>query len=264
MRTRWNLVLGASAAVLVGVVAWVGVTALTGDDRRTRSTVDGEFALTATYRLTTDGGLDPAPDERAQRVWDEFVRVATAEVVRSDITAYGVGDNAESDTLAYVTSDENDETRWMLAANLAYADDPELLLSTLVHEYAHLLSLGVNDVDREASTCDTEWGGAGCLRADADLQVFAERFWSRYADAPARDNVDAEVAATFSAAHEGDFVSEYAATNVSEDFAETFATYVLEADTAGDTAIAEKFAFFADLPEYSSARERIRAEFGRD
>ena len=61
---------------------------------------------------------------------------------------------------------------------------------------------------------------------DADLQRFADRFWSGYTDAPARDNVDADVAWDFYQAHEEDFVSDYAATNVSEDFAETFAVWL--------------------------------------
>ncbi|MFJ4037847.1 NADH:ubiquinone oxidoreductase subunit 4 (chain M) [Microbacterium sp. NPDC090007] len=261
MRARWTLVLGFSLALLVGVGAWVGVSALGADDSRSPSPADGDFAITASYGLTPDGALDPAPDERAQRVWDEFIRVATPEFVRTNVTGYRVGDDGTSDTLAYVVSDDDDPTRWVFAANLAFADDPRLLLTTLVHEYAHLLSLGVDDVDRDAETCDTEWSGAGCLSADADLQVFADRFWAVYDDAPARDNVDADVAAEFYAAHEADFVSDYAATNASEDFAETFATFVLEPEIVGDSVLADKIASFAALPEYAEARERIRADF---
>ncbi|ODU50850.1 MAG: hypothetical protein ABT07_03050 [Microbacterium sp. SCN 70-10] len=137
----------------------------------------------------------------------------------------------------------------MFAANLAYADDRDLLLTTLVHEYAHMLSLGADDTDASAVDCDTEWAGAGCLLPDSDLQRFADRFWSGYTDAPARDNLDADVAWDFYQAHE-------------EDFAETFAGYVIEpAVDAIGSVIGRKFAFFDALPEYASARERIRAEF---
>ncbi len=64
--------------------------------------------------------------------------------------------------------------------------------------------------------------------------------------------------------HEDDFVSDYAATNVSEDFrfAETFAAYVVRAGRGcrrlGDRA---QFRFFDAVPEYADARDRIRAEF---
>jgi hypothetical protein len=269
VRTRWIVLLTASVALLAGVLVWVGIGAVGGASgwygtgyRQPAAESSGAFATTGTYQLQGDGTLAPEPEGRARQVWDDFVRVATPAFVASDITGYRTGDDSGSDTLAYVTSDENDSTKWVFAANLAYADDADLLLSTLVHEYAHLLSLGIDDVDPDATECDTEWSDAGCLLPDADLEHFAQRFWTGYTDAPARDNVDADVAAEFYQAHEEDFVSEYAATNASEDFAETFATWVVEPDGARDSVIGEKFAFFDGLPEYAGARDRIRAEFG--
>ncbi|MCC4249130.1 MULTISPECIES: NADH:ubiquinone oxidoreductase subunit 4 (chain M) [Microbacterium] len=271
MRPRWIALLSASVAVLVGVLSWVVIGAGLGANgvfgtgqRGPDAESPAEFVATGDHVLRADGTLDPEPEGRAREVWEDFVRVATPEFVASDVTGYRTGDDPDSDTLAYVTSDESDPTKWVFGANLAYADDADLLLSTLVHEYAHLLSLGVDDVDPDATECGTEWSGAGCLLPDADLENFARRFWAGYDDAPARDNVDADVAWDFYQAHEEDFVSDYAATNASEDFAETFATYVLEPDGAGDSLIGEKLAFFDALPEYADARERIRAEFDLD
>ena len=271
MRSRWIALLTVSAVVLVGVLVWVGIGAVAGTSglfgtgtRQPSVGATGDFTPTETYAVLPDGTLDPEPEGRAREVWDDFVRVATPEFVASDITGYHTGDDPDSDTLAYVTSDENDPTKWVFAANLAYADDADLLLSTLVHEYAHLLSLGLDDVDPAAEQGDTEGSGAGRLLPDSDLERFAERFWAAYDDAPARDNVDADIAWEFYQAHESDFVSDYAATNASEDFAETFATYVLEPDGSRDSVIGEKYAFFDALPEYADARQRIRAEFGLD
>ncbi len=266
MRPRWIALLSASIAVLTGVLVWVAVGAGIGigggfPGMRGSDVDSSEFTATEFFTVSPDGGLTPEPGERARRVWDDLVRVTTVEFAASEIREYQVGDDADSDTLAYVASASDDPTKWAFAANLAYADDADLLLATLVHEYAHLLSLGANDADPAATTCETEWTGAGCLRPDADLQRFADRFWSQYADAPARDNVDADVAWDFYQAHEDDFVSDYAATNASEDFAETFATYVMEPSGPRAGIIAEKFAFFDALPEYAGARERIRAEF---
>ena len=252
MRSRWIALLTVSAVVLVGVLVWVGIGAVAGTSgvfgtgtRQPSVGATGDFTPTETYAVLPDGTLDPEPEGRAREVWDDFVRVATPEFVASDITGYHTGDDPDSD-------------------NLAYAVDADLLLSTLVHEYAHLLSLGLDDVDPAAEQCDTEWSGAGCLLPDSDLERFAERFWEAYDDAPARDNVDADIAWEFYQAHESDFVSDYAATNASEDFAETFATYVLEPDGSRDSVIGEKYAFFDALPEYADARQRIRAEFGLD
>ncbi|MEC8762510.1 MAG: hypothetical protein VXY40_07145, partial [Actinomycetota bacterium] len=62
--------------------------------------------------------------------------------------------------------------------------------------------------------------------------------------------------------HEEDFVSDYAATNVVEDFAESFMTFVLEPEPDDDTVIGQKLLFFWDRPEYVEIRDHVRAEFG--
>ncbi len=270
MRPRWIALLSASIAVLVGVMAWVaigaGIGVGTGILATTRNSTEAspDFTTTDVFTVTADGTLTPHPDSRAGLVWEHLLRVTTPAFATSMITQYETGDDPDSDTLAYVTS-AADPSKWVFATNLAYIDDADLLLSTLVHEYAHMLSLGADDTDATATECDTEWAGAGCLLPDADLERFAQQFWADYTDAPARDNVDVDVAWDFYQAHEEDFVDDYAATNASEDFAETFAAYVVEPETdTTDSVIAEKFAFFAALPEYAGARERIRAEFGLD
>lgn len=267
MRPRWIALLSASVAVLVGVMTWVAIGAgvsvgtAVGGLGRERAEASPEFAATDVFSVSADGTLTPSPDGRSSRVWGELLRVTTPEFAASMITEYQTGDDPESDTLAYVAS-ADDPTKWVFAANLAYDGDRDLLMVTLIHEYAHMPSLGADDTDPSAFECDTEWAGAGCLLPDSDLQRFADRFWDGYTDAPARDNVDADTAWDFYQAHDADFVSDYAATNVSEDFAETFATYVVEPDVdATDSVVARKFAFFDSLPEYASARERIRAEF---
>ena len=267
MRPRWIALLSASTAVLLGVLTWVAIGAGVGAGNALagagRESVEAspEFTTTAVFAVTADASLTPRPDGPSSRVWSELLRVTTPEFAASMITGYETGDDPDSDMLAYVASGD-DPTKWVFAANLAYAGDRDLLLTTLIHEYAHMLSLGADDTDPSAVECETEWAGAGCLRPDSDLQRFADRFWAEYTDAPARDNVDADAAWEFSQAHEDDFVSDYAATNVSEDFAETFAAYVVEPDVdATDSVVGRKFAFFNTLPEYASARDRIRSEF---
>lgn len=268
MRPRWIALLSASIAVLTGVLTWVAIgagvgvgSALAGGGRESIE-ASPEFTTTDVFTVTTDATLTPTPDERSSRVWSELLRVTTPEFAASMIAGYETGDDPDSDMLAYVAS-ADDPTKWVFAANLAYADDRDLLMATLIHEYAHMLSLGADDTDSSAVDCATEWAGAGCLLPDSGLQRFADRFWAGYTDAPARDNVDADVAWEFYQDHEDDFVSDYAATNVSEDFAETFAAYVVEPDgDATDSVIERKFAFFDAVPEYADARDRIRAEYG--
>ncbi len=224
------------------------------------SAVDDDFRVTEVYEVGADGILSPSPSAEAAAVWAEIERVFTPRVAATRISRLEVGDDPSSDTLAWVARDTAPEY-WTFAANVAYSDDDELWLGTLVHEYAHVLSLGPDSVDSYTDTCDTIWTGQGCLLPETALLAFSDRFWSAYTDAPDADNVDVDVADAFYAAHEDDFVDAYAATNVAEDFAESFTAYVMEDEPTDGGVVADKLRFFREYPPYVLIRERLRAEF---
>jgi hypothetical protein len=226
-------------------------------------TEDDDFGTVDAYEIGADASLSPEPSGPAEEIWTMFVRVVSEPVAADTFTSYRVGDAPGSDTLAYVSRDVDDPAAWMLVANAAYADDADTLLQTLIHEYAHVLSLNVDQVPEASGPCDTLELGEGCALPTAFIYAFQTEFWDAYGDdAPEPDNDDADVADAFYAAHEEDFVSDYAATNVTEDFAESFAAFVLEAEPDADTALAQKIDFFWGVPEFVRIRTRISDEFG--
>ena len=223
---------------------------------------DEDFGSVSIYQVV-DGELQPRASGLTQEVWDTFVRVVTPDFAAEVMAQYRVGDAPDSDTLAYVYQDD-DPDQWILATNLATSEDKPSLIATLVHEYAHILTLDGTQMDREAASCPTIELSEGCALGDSYLLTFEERFWAAYGDgAPAVDNGDSDIAYDFYLAHEDDFVSDYAATNVVEDIAESFMTFVLEDEPADATAsvTAAKLDFFWQYPELEAIRERIRAEF---
>jgi hypothetical protein len=271
VRTGW--IVGIVAAVIVSVIGFGLVIALavnsaidapSSDVAETVGDAaveeDEDFGTVEVYSVLDDGTLEPAASGLAADVWDTFVRVATLESAAAIMTQYRVGDAPDSDTLAYVYQDESPEY-WVLAANLATSDDPSQLIATLVHEYAHILSLGIDQLDPDASTCESIVLDEGCADGSA-IEAFRQAFWLGYGDgAPEPSNADSDLAYEFYLANEDDFVSDYAATNVVEDFAESFMTWVLEDDTRGDSVVATKLAFFERYPDFVEIRDRIRSEF---
>jgi hypothetical protein len=224
---------------------------------------DDDFGSVEVYSVV-DGELQPAASGLTQTVWDTFVRVVTPDFAADVMSQYRVGDAPDSDTLAYVYQDD-DPDHWILAANLATSEDEQSLIATLVHEYAHILTLPASQMDLDEASCATIELSEGCARDDSYLLAFEEQFWSGYGDtAPAPDNDDADVAYDFYLAHEEDFVSDYAATNVVEDIAESFMTFVLEDRPTADTVTAAKLGFFWNYPELEAIRERIRSEFSSE
>ncbi|WP_300594940.1 NADH:ubiquinone oxidoreductase subunit 4 (chain M) [Microbacterium sp.] len=232
------------------------------DDGEVYTEDDEDLGVVEVYTVEPDASLSPPGDETTESVWDMFVRIVTPEVAGSVIRDFRVGDSESSDTLAYVLQTDDPE-QWTLVVNLAYASDEDLLLSTLIHEYAHILSLSPGQTDPEAWSCDTLQLDEGCAEPDSALWAFDQEFWAQYgSDAPDPANADADLAYEFYLDHEDDFVSDYAATNVVEDFAESFMTFVLEPEPDSDTTIAQKLLFFWDRPEYVEIRDHVRAEFG--
>jgi hypothetical protein len=222
---------------------------------------DDDFGTVEVYDVDGDGALSPEASGTALEVWELFQQIATPDFAAEVLTQYRVGDAPDSDTLAYVYQDD-DPDYWVLAANLATAEDHDLIVATLIHEYAHILTLSTDEFDA-AGTCASgvEWS-VGCPSPTSAIADFRDRFWAGYDDAPAVDNDDEDVAYDFYLAHEDDFVSDYAATNLVEDMAESFMTYVLEASSDGDSVVAQKLRFFDEYPEFATIRERIRADLG--
>jgi hypothetical protein len=269
MRARGILALLLVAMVAAGALVFaIGTLALTAVDFLSRTgpapTIeDADLGTLQVYDVLADATLDPLPSGLGATVWTTYVRIVGAEYAGETMSTFQTGSNADSDTLAYVIRADGDVHRWDLAANLAYSDDQSELIATLVHEYAHILSLNEAEVAPFAKTCDTLDLDEGCADADSYIVAFEREFWADYGDdAPDATNVDDEVTAAFYADHEEDFVGEYAATNVVEDFAESFMVFVIEPlPDDGDTPTARKLLFFSDYPELAAIRDRVRAEF---
>jgi hypothetical protein len=262
------------ALALVGLFWAVGAAVLGGglvdevdayNDRVTDATLeyveeDEDFGEVAVYDVLADGSLDPQPEGVTAEVWDLWVRLIGADVAGESISQFRVGDSDESDTLAYVYQGDNPQV-FTLAVNLATADDEQLMVATLVHEYAHVFSFGPGEFDRKAPSCDTFEVIEGCAEPDSYLWAFYDAFWTGYDEHPDLENVDPDIAYEFYLANEEDFVSDYAATNIGEDFAESFMTFVLEDDwsTDTDTVTGAKLEFFTQYPELVALREQMRA-----
>lgn len=224
---------------------------------------DPDLGRMKVYDVLADGTLSPTPSGLAEEAWDDFVGIAGADYAGTTVSSYEVGTNDNSDLEAFVSQDDDPQT-WTLAVNLAWADDESELLATLIHEYGHLLTLNTEQVDPDVTACPRLDMDEGCADPDSVIEAYYEQFWQRYGvSAPDADNDSDSVAQRFYDRHEADFVDEYAATNVGEDIAETWMTYVVEDHLPlGSGVVAQKLAFFQGYPDLVAIRDRIRAAYG--
>ncbi len=167
--------------------------------------------------------------------------------------------NMDDDSAAFVAPNINNTSKWDVFVNLeSLEDDGEKeMVFTLVHEFAHILTLNKTQVDGEIfeqEKCDNYYIDEGCLHKDAYLNQFYQKFWKDKFNSKAEEsleNYDKQPTA---------FVTEYAATNPGEDIAETFATFVFRKDNqiTQSTIADQKISFFYQYPELTKIRKTIR------
>lgn len=267
---RWAAAAAGFLLVLIGALAILLVLLDTHDalpplPEVSPSPEASESPTLVDFAVGADGVLSPEPDERAAHVWSQFERVATSEYARRHIAQLSVGDRAFGEFAGAVQQTSTADDRWTLIIDGSVSESR--LISTLIHEYAHLITLDHTQVTRvpeECSTLETEqWM---CTHPGAYLNDFWDEFWAPYGDAQRLDSTDPDVGAILYAEYPDDFVTPYAATNAVEDIAESFTAYVLadEIPDPSDGVVAAKTAFFDAYPAFVEARERIRADFGDD
>jgi hypothetical protein len=200
---------------------------------------DDDLDLVASY-VAIDGELVAAPPDH-QELW-ELARTVLPPEQLGEIRQLNVVTDGPNGTLGMVHRSGVAADRWVLS--LDEAESHDVLDETLVHELAHLLTLRRVDLDARVERCEGTRIAIGCASRSSALAEWAETFWS-----------DPMAPATFD---NDEFVSEYAASAVHEDLAETFLAYVLEDHPPRSERIAEKLEFFDTHPELAAAATQVR------
>lgn len=279
MRKRPLIILIASLAV-VGLLAAVGtVVAVTWAARGLvdasppdRSSVAWKGATYAEpIRYDVRGGAlleqenGAAADRELADAWSQWTTIMGER--ESEVRSVAVSDDSNESTMASVARDSDDPRIWDAELNMAWATDSAELRRTMVHEYGHIYSLSAEDVAVVEGACPTFEFSEGCLAERSILGRFLARFW---ADDPAGAEAEAATEEDADRRYESEggadaFVSEYAATNGAEDFAETFATFVLSDGSPGGSAgsvVSAKLDFLAGDQATAAERTRIRSALG--
>lgn len=141
-------------------------------------------------------------------------------------------------------------------------------ISTIVHETGHIITLNT-----EQAT-EISWTGMGDesieerYKEGSYLLTFYNKFWKptedEFAGVTDQNDMEAVMAAyEYYDSHMEDFVSDYAATNVEEDIAESFMNFVLNDKATGNTLADQKVNFFYDYPELVELRNQYRTALNK-
>ncbi len=263
--SRRSFLLVATCAVALAVAGrWhpVGPTAIDSaqisvrsSDHAARSTElvrydEAALTLLASYPISHGEPVDDAKlTERDRAVW-AIVVATLPDHARETIRQMNVVTDGVNGTLAMVHRSTVDASSWVLSIDPAESRD--VLVSTLVHEYGHMLTLRTEDLKSAAASRDGCKGvriEIGCAATGSALASWHDEFWANTTEPTSPDAKR--------------FVSDYAASSVHEDLAESFMAWTLDQVRHPTPAISERFAFFAARPEFVQARSEITAKMNR-
>jgi hypothetical protein len=195
------------------------------------------------------------------------------------LVGFSIITDGENNGLAAVAQTSYDPNLWNLEVDIADSGNTLNLTYTLIHEFAHLLTLGPDQVTPsigifnnpeddgiyfdEVSACPNYFPGEGCSQPNSYINAFFNRFWSEFhlewQDINLIEDDDEYYTALddFYYAYEDHFLTDYAVTNPEEDIAESFTFFVLSPRPKGDTIGNQKILFFYEYPELVGLRDEI-------
>ncbi len=206
--------------------------------------------------------------QKHQELWEQVLKVVP-ESYRAKINEFMIfaGDfdttSELNGTLGYVFPTKEDLSTWQfgLAIDIAYLnsfDDQESGVNgTIIHEFGHILTLNNDQVNAtiNSTNCTTYHIDEGCSKNNSYLYEFHTNHWASIAT----DNTAQQNYST----NPNSYVSEYAATNIAEDMAETFRFYVLSSIPTDNTFIKNKKIIELDGHQpLQNLRTAIREDIG--
>lgn len=232
---------------------------------------DDTLDVLATYTIGESDTISPDAPEEHIATFERFKTIIPAEL-RPEVTHFvAISQEGSDGTDGAMQNPHDADGRSIVTENYIALDttgESEALDRTIVHEFAHLLTLREGQVtplteeeleSGDDAECDI-YATPACPADDSYLRDYFTEFPDFSEDA----EFDPDV-----------YPTEYAATIPTEDVAEMFAEWVISdgdphsIDDEGDvrevnegTELDMKYDFFDDYPELVEAREQIRTGLG--
>lgn len=182
----------------------------------------------------------------------------------NNISSFEFNTDGIENVLAHTVSESYQNTTFRLAIDIKDVLDKNGQLTkdgkeTIVHETGHLITLFSSQVIVENIDDPYNAEVEQKYQPNSYLMKFYNQFWSnRYEEflkliEKTGDTFD------FYEKYKNEFVSDYAASNLEEDIAESFRVFVFEDRPTGDSIIDEKIKFFYQFDEIVKWRDEFRS-----
>ncbi len=138
---------------------------------------------------------DQINEARHQEIWTFLRRILPPTLLKSDVAEYHIFTDGADETLAYVAPLTSDSNMWVIGIDIqdvgaAGKINTGDFVHTVIHEFAHILTLENNQVPPDTSNvaegeesdialaCATFYTGEGCALAGSYINQFFNKFWA--------------------------------------------------------------------------------------
>lgn len=214
----------------------------------------------------SEGNNTFADRDKHQEIWELVKRIIPLDY-RSKMNEFQIYLGQEDGTAGFVHQTSNDLSTWRMGIAIDYAYEGGFnkgneLSYTIIHEFGHILSLNNAQVDAGTSedACGTAHVGEGCVKRNSYLHNMYTRFWADiYESSNKKKGLGEFGGPDIYNNYRDRFVTEYASSNIVEDFAEVFAYFVTQDHRPSGSTVAEKkINMLYEFDELISLRNYIR------
>lgn len=229
-----------------------------------------------------------------QRMW-EYFNTLFPESIRIHVSHFSVFTDGKEGTYGAVHQSEADPEKWVLSMDIQDAFEgnefnSKELTYTLVHEFAHLLTLNKTQLDINSGVYYIETGQSveeifeqkkqecaprifleeGCSFDASTINQYYQKYWrpieNEHEEIQKIEDEDQfyDAMNSFYERHQDQFVTDYASTNLGEDIAESFTAFVLREKPTGTSIADQKVLFFYNSSFMTELRNYIRSQIVRE
>lgn len=228
---------------------------------------DDEIIHTTTAHYVVEGNLGAVcfgeEDETLIEAWEVLSDIVPGGQLHDLVvfTAFESWEDGGDVTLAFVSPYDIDGSVFQMSVNTTESEaNPAESRLTMLHEFAHVFTLTVTEIDRfeDEEACETYWNGDGCFYEDSVINLWVDSFWTAYID-----DFDPYASPTVESGEgrcsiDAGFLGPYAASTPEEDFAETFSAYVFRIPAPSDEVQA-RYDWISERPGLAEFRDLATA-----
>lgn len=217
-----------------------------------------------------------AHNDLGKKYWQIYYDIFPQDIIDKYIVSFAlISDGPDGDLATVFLKNEKLNKDWVISIDPIDNDltnyDSQYIdsyLETFVHEFAHIISLNYDQVNPQENTNYKGYvNEEGYARKNSYIDLFFNSFWNgkiwhdwdtayNYASDEERSLAIEELYHN----NINNFVTEYAAENPEEDFAESFMYFILKDKPLGYITKEQKILFFYQFPEFIQYRNHIRKQ----